>query len=403
MLHARRYLAGGGPVHPRQQHVVDDLAVFSRPYLSRLWARLHGRDVWQEPCTDVDEVRALLEGVARSVSLDHRQRIKAMLGTAGGRMRARRRLRSVDHRPGAEAVPLTSVLEVCGAVLSWTVDDPGGAVHIAFTDTCAGGLAVAGRRRGRAQRGGRELWRAVLRQGSWSSRASTSRPVRSSLCGGWRSAIGCGGGGLRAGATASPNWTARSSTARWHCSLRPPRTSSGMTALWIRMWQNCWIRTSRRSTPWRDRVIRGWWRSCAPASSSPRIPASLSRARVRRGHGTPGRLRAGCGCSRRRRAGPGDRDGCGFGELECCAAGHLRRGRGHRRLARRGRGVAGQRGGACRVVRVPGSPAGIAVRLRSGDINGAGVLDATGTATLALVRPRTQSGNGIPCLESGLA
>ena len=80
VLHARRYLAGGGPVHPRQQHVVDDLAVFSRPYLSRLWARLHGRDVWQEPCTDVDEVRALLEGVARSVSLDHRQRIKAMLG-----------------------------------------------------------------------------------------------------------------------------------------------------------------------------------------------------------------------------------------------------------------------------------------------------------------------------------
>jgi hypothetical protein len=44
-----------------------------------LWARLHGRDVWQEPCEDVDDVRTLLEGVARSVSLDHRQRIKAML------------------------------------------------------------------------------------------------------------------------------------------------------------------------------------------------------------------------------------------------------------------------------------------------------------------------------------
>ena len=80
VLHARRYLAGGGPVHPRQQQVIDDLAAFRRPYLSRLWARLHGRDVWQEPCTDVDDVRALLEGVARSVSLDHRQRIKAMLG-----------------------------------------------------------------------------------------------------------------------------------------------------------------------------------------------------------------------------------------------------------------------------------------------------------------------------------
>lgn len=79
VLHARRYLVDDGPVHPRQQQVFDDLAMFARPYVSRLWARLHGRDVWQEPCDDVDDVRALLEGVARSVSLDHRQRIKAML------------------------------------------------------------------------------------------------------------------------------------------------------------------------------------------------------------------------------------------------------------------------------------------------------------------------------------
>lgn len=79
VLHARRYLADGGPIHPRQQQVVDDLARYPQPYLSRLWARLHGRDVWQEPCEDVDEVRSLLEGVARSVSLDHRQRIKSML------------------------------------------------------------------------------------------------------------------------------------------------------------------------------------------------------------------------------------------------------------------------------------------------------------------------------------
>jgi hypothetical protein len=79
VMHARRYLADGGPIHPRQRQVIDDLAVFARPYLSRLWARLHGRDVWQEPCDDVTDVRSLLEGVARSVSLDHRQRIKSML------------------------------------------------------------------------------------------------------------------------------------------------------------------------------------------------------------------------------------------------------------------------------------------------------------------------------------
>jgi hypothetical protein len=79
VLHARRYLVEDSPIHPRQRQVIDDLAAYPQPYLSRLWARLHGRDVWQEPCDDVDEVRSLLEGVARSVSLDHRQRIKAML------------------------------------------------------------------------------------------------------------------------------------------------------------------------------------------------------------------------------------------------------------------------------------------------------------------------------------
>jgi hypothetical protein len=79
VLHARRYLVDGGPIHPRQRQVLDDLSAFARPYLRRLWARLHGRDVWQEPCEDVDDLRALLEGVARSVSLDHRQRIKSML------------------------------------------------------------------------------------------------------------------------------------------------------------------------------------------------------------------------------------------------------------------------------------------------------------------------------------
>jgi hypothetical protein len=79
VLHARRYLVEGGPMHPRQRQVVDDLANFAKPYVRRLWARLHGRDVWQESCGDVDDVRSLLEGVARSVNLDHRQRIKTML------------------------------------------------------------------------------------------------------------------------------------------------------------------------------------------------------------------------------------------------------------------------------------------------------------------------------------
>jgi hypothetical protein len=84
VLHARRCLAAGAPVHPRQQRVVDDLRAFRRPYLGRLWARLHGRDVWQESCDDVEDIRSLLDGVARSASLDQRQRIKAMLADVSG-------------------------------------------------------------------------------------------------------------------------------------------------------------------------------------------------------------------------------------------------------------------------------------------------------------------------------
>ncbi|WP_067439953.1 hypothetical protein [Nocardioides jensenii] len=79
VLHARRLLAADGALHPRQRQVVGELAAFAQPYVRRLWARLHGRDVWQESCDDIDEVRSLLSGVARSVSLDHRQQIKAML------------------------------------------------------------------------------------------------------------------------------------------------------------------------------------------------------------------------------------------------------------------------------------------------------------------------------------
>ena len=79
VLHARRLLADDRALHPRQHHVVTELATFVRPYLIRLWARLHGRDVWQETCADAADMCALLTGIARSVSLDHRQQIKAML------------------------------------------------------------------------------------------------------------------------------------------------------------------------------------------------------------------------------------------------------------------------------------------------------------------------------------
>lgn len=52
-----------------------------RPYLRRLWVRLHGRDVRATPVSEPDELWDLLDGVARSVILDHRTRVKNALST----------------------------------------------------------------------------------------------------------------------------------------------------------------------------------------------------------------------------------------------------------------------------------------------------------------------------------
>ncbi|NUP29687.1 MAG: hypothetical protein HOQ44_23925 [Nocardia sp.] len=64
----------------------DPLAVIAaelrtpwRPYLRRLWVRLHGRDVRAIPVTELDELWDLLDGVARSVALDHRTRVRKAL------------------------------------------------------------------------------------------------------------------------------------------------------------------------------------------------------------------------------------------------------------------------------------------------------------------------------------
>jgi hypothetical protein len=52
-----------------------------RPYLRRLWVRLHGRDVREFSVHEPDELWDLLDGVARSVILDHRMRVKQALST----------------------------------------------------------------------------------------------------------------------------------------------------------------------------------------------------------------------------------------------------------------------------------------------------------------------------------
>ncbi|MER8072921.1 hypothetical protein ABTZ59_32045 [Streptomyces sp. NPDC094034] len=50
-----------------------------RAYLRRLWVRLHGRDVRDAPMTGVEELWNVLDGVARSVMLDHRDRVRHAL------------------------------------------------------------------------------------------------------------------------------------------------------------------------------------------------------------------------------------------------------------------------------------------------------------------------------------
>ncbi|WP_328412525.1 hypothetical protein [Nocardia sp. NBC_00403] len=53
-----------------------------RPYLRRLWVRLHGRDVREFGIYEPDELWDLLDGVARSVMLDHRMRVKQALSAS---------------------------------------------------------------------------------------------------------------------------------------------------------------------------------------------------------------------------------------------------------------------------------------------------------------------------------
>ncbi|MFC8526290.1 hypothetical protein [Nocardia sp. NPDC057227] len=81
VLAARRLSVAGapGPDAEPLAAIAADLSRPWRPYLRRLWVRLHGRDVRAAPVYDPDELWDLLDGVARSVMLDHRMRVKQVL------------------------------------------------------------------------------------------------------------------------------------------------------------------------------------------------------------------------------------------------------------------------------------------------------------------------------------
>ncbi|MFE6923729.1 hypothetical protein ACFVAV_22075 [Nocardia sp. NPDC057663] len=84
VLQARRYTVHvvDGATGPLAA-VAAELHTPWQPYLRRLWVRLHGRDVREMPVVEPGELWDLLDGVARSVILDHRTRVKQALTTMG--------------------------------------------------------------------------------------------------------------------------------------------------------------------------------------------------------------------------------------------------------------------------------------------------------------------------------
>lgn len=82
VLQARRMVVREDAVDGPLGAVAADLRVPWRPYLRRLWARLHGRDVREFSVYAADELWDLLDGVARSVILDHRMRVKRALAAS---------------------------------------------------------------------------------------------------------------------------------------------------------------------------------------------------------------------------------------------------------------------------------------------------------------------------------
>ncbi|MEV0079773.1 hypothetical protein AB0H58_25480 [Nocardia neocaledoniensis] len=81
VLQARRFAVSAGASGPLAA-VAGELRTPWRPYLRRLWVRLHGRDVRDMPVFESGELWDLLDGVARSVMLDHRARVKQALTVA---------------------------------------------------------------------------------------------------------------------------------------------------------------------------------------------------------------------------------------------------------------------------------------------------------------------------------
>lgn len=79
VLRARRLVVAPDAAADPLAAIAAELRTPWRSYLRRLWVRLHGRDVRGLSVDGPGELWDLLEGVARSVILDHRTRVKQAL------------------------------------------------------------------------------------------------------------------------------------------------------------------------------------------------------------------------------------------------------------------------------------------------------------------------------------
>ncbi|MFI2281461.1 hypothetical protein [Nocardia beijingensis] len=84
VLQARRLVVSAEPPTGPLAAIARELITPWQPYLRRLWVRLHGRDVREYAIHDPDELWDVLDGVARSVILDHRTRVKRALSVRAG-------------------------------------------------------------------------------------------------------------------------------------------------------------------------------------------------------------------------------------------------------------------------------------------------------------------------------
>jgi hypothetical protein len=94
VLRARRMTTSPDPDGGALAALADDLRTPWVAYMRRLWVRLHGRDVREAPLADIASAWAVLDGVSRSVIMDHRAKVRSALRAQSATAR--------DADPGAD-------------------------------------------------------------------------------------------------------------------------------------------------------------------------------------------------------------------------------------------------------------------------------------------------------------